>query len=151
MLKTRTHMETKMYAFELKNDLSELGNLRRHLKNCAQIIGLSEDCFLDINISLDELFTNVVSYGFKDDLEHSIAFQLQMDIDTLIIRVVDDGIPFNPLEVEEPEYPTDLDDFKTGGLGIYITKKLMDDICYKRERGKNNLTLIKSAQPGERL
>jgi serine/threonine-protein kinase RsbW len=62
-----------MYAFELKNDLSELRTLRRHLKTCALTIGMSEECFFDINFSLDELFTNVVSYGFKDDLEHPIV------------------------------------------------------------------------------
>jgi anti-sigma regulatory factor (Ser/Thr protein kinase) len=110
------------------------------------MIGLSEDCFFDINISLDELFTNVVSYGFKDNLEHPIMFTLHMDIDTLLICVEDDGIPFNPLEAKEPEIPLDLGDFKIGGLGIFIAKKLMDDICYKRVSGKNNLTLIKSLQ-----
>jgi anti-sigma regulatory factor (Ser/Thr protein kinase) len=143
-------MEAKIYAFELKNDLSELKTLRRHLKKCAQVIGLSEECFFDINISLDELFTNIVSYGFEDDLEHSITFTLNMDIDKLVICVQDDGIPFNPLEVKEPEVPVDQCDFKIGGLGIFITRKLMDDICYKRESGKNKLTLTKFIQAGER-
>ena len=132
-----------MYAFELKNDLSELRTLRRHLKTCALTIGMSEECFFDINFSLDELFTNVVSYGFKDDLEHPITFRLQIDFETLVISVEDDGMPFNPLEVKDPEMPLDLDGKKIGGLGIFITKKLMDNICYKRERGKNNLTLMK--------
>jgi anti-sigma regulatory factor (Ser/Thr protein kinase) len=113
------------------------------------MIGLTDDCFFDINISLDELFSNVVSYGFKDELEHPITFTLHMDIDTLIICAEDDGIPFNPFEAKEPELPLDLGDFKIGGPGIFITKKLMGDICYKRERGKNNLTLMKTIQAGE--
>ena len=142
-LKTERLGKIKMYAFELKNDLSELITLRRHLETCASAIGMSEECFFDINFSLDELFTNVVSNGFKDDLEHLITFRLQMDFETLVISVEDDGMPFNPLEVKDPEMPLDLDDIKIGGLGIFITKKLMDNICYKRERGKNNLTLMK--------
>ena len=115
------------------------------------MLGIAEECFSDINISLDELFTNIVSYGFKDDLEHSITFTLHMDIDKLTICVADDGIPFNPLEVKEPEIPLDEGDFKIGGLGIFITKKLMNHICYKRECGKNILTLTKSIQTGKQL
>jgi anti-sigma regulatory factor (Ser/Thr protein kinase) len=140
---------TMMYAFELKNDLSELENLGRHVKHCARIIDLSDDCCLDINLSLDELFTNVVSYGFEDNLGHLIRFSLQIDFDRLIICVEDDGVPFNPLEAKEPDILLDQDDFKIGGLGIFIAKKLMDDIRYKREGGKNNLTLIKSIHAGE--
>lgn len=134
----------KMYSFELNSELSELNTLRQHLNHCAQHIGLSPDCILEINISLDELFTNIISYGFEDDLDHPVSFSLRTDQNALIISVEDDGKPFNPLEVEAPETPIDLDNIKIGGLGIFITRKLMDEIFYKRECGKNKLTLKKA-------
>lgn len=130
-------------SFELKNDLSELETLCQHLNKFGHVSGLSEACITDINICLDELFTNIVSYGFTDDLEHIIRFTINMDNNVLIVNIEDEGIPFNPLEKKDPEIPADLIDVRIGGLGIHIVRKLMDDIRYKRERGKNKLTMKK--------
>ncbi len=136
-------MNRNVYAFELKSKLSKLKTLRQHLNRFAQVIGLPQNCLLEVNISLDELFTNVVSYGFEDDLEHEVSFTLQIDHEKLIISVEDDGKPFNPLEAQAPKIPSHPADIKIGGLGIFITRKLMDEISYKREDGKNKLTLMK--------
>jgi anti-sigma regulatory factor (Ser/Thr protein kinase) len=92
---------------------------------------------------LDELFTNIVSYGFADDLEHTIRFTINVDNNVLTLNIEDEGIPFNPLEKKDPEIPADLLDARIGGLGIHIVRKLMDDISYKRKRGKNKLTMKK--------
>lgn len=137
-------MVTFKHSFDLKNDLSELKTLWQNLKNFSHTTGLSEICIQEINIGLDELFTNIVSYGFKDDSEHRIRFNIHLENDVLTIYVEDDGIPFNPLEIKDPETPTDLIDIKIGGLGIHFIKQLMDDVCYERNQGKNKLTLIKS-------
>ncbi len=136
-------METKMYAFELKGEVSELKTLRRHLNIWAQVARLSKSCTLEVYLSLDELFTNIVSYGYDDDLEHSVSFTLRMDDDILRISIEDDGRPFDPLKADLPKIPVDLANIKIGGLGIFITRKLMDEICYERNRGRNKLMLKK--------
>ena len=136
-------METKMYAFELKGEVSELKTLRRHLNIWAQVAKLSKSYTLEVNLSLDELFTNIVSYGYDDDLEHSVSFTLRMDDDILMISIEDDGRPFDPLKADWPKIPVDLANIKIGGLGIFITRKLMDEICYERNRGRNKLMLKK--------
>ena len=137
------------YSFELKRNLSELKALREHLSNFGQINRLSKDCISEINICLDEAFTNIVSYGFADDMEHLIKFTIARNNDVLILTVEDDGIPFNPLAQKDPEIATDLLNIKVGGLGIYIIKKLMDDIYYKRNQGKNKLILKKFIEANE--
>ena len=141
--KNRAIMKTDKYSFELKSDLSELKKLRQHLNNFGQFNGITENCIFEINICLDELFTNIVSYGFTDDLEYLIRFTISMDDDVLTVNVEDEGIPFNPLEKQDPEFPADPINIKIGGLGIYIVKKIMDDIHYRRSGGKNRLTLKK--------
>jgi anti-sigma regulatory factor (Ser/Thr protein kinase) len=130
-------------SFELKNDLSELETLCQHLNKFGHVSGLSEACITDINICLDELFTNIVSYGFTDHLEHIIRFTINVDNNVLTLTIEDEGIAFNPLEKKDPEIPADLIDVRIGGLGIHIVRKLMDDISYKRKRGKNKLTMKK--------
>jgi len=136
-------MQSHKYSFELKSDLSELDTLCQQLNKFGQVTGLSEACITDINICLDELFTNTISYGFEDDLEHIIRFTINLDNNVLTLMIEDEGIPFNPLEKKDPEIPADLIDVQIGGLGIHIVRKLMDDIRYKRKRGKNKLTLKK--------
>ena len=137
------------YSFGLKNDLIELDVLRHHVKDFGQIAGLSENSIFEITLCLDELFTNIVSYGFDDDRHHLIQFTLQLDDDVLTIDVEDGGIPFNPLTKEESACPIDPKNIKIGGLGIHIVKKLTNDICYQRNRGKNHLTLKKSIECGD--
>ena len=136
-------MQSHKYSFELKSDLSKLETLCQHLNKFGQITGLSEACITDVNICLDELFTNTISYGFEDDLEHIIRFTISLDNKVLTLNIEDEGIPFNPLEKKDPEIPADLIDVRIGGLGIHIVRKLMDDISYKREQGKNKLTMEK--------
>ena len=70
-------MATNKFSFELKSDLSELKVLCRHLNNFGQIRGLSETLISEVNICLEELFTNIVLYGFKDDLGHIIRFKIK--------------------------------------------------------------------------
>lgn len=136
-------MAAQKYEFELENDLSELQALHQHLITWGGSIGLTNKSILRINICLDELFTNIVSYGFKDDLDHLIKFTLNADNNYMIINIEDDGMPFNPLEKIDPDFPANVESAKIGGLGILIIRKLIDNISYERKRGKNKLTMKK--------
>jgi serine/threonine-protein kinase RsbW len=143
-------MGTREYKFELRNNLSELNTLNTHLKNLGGEIGLQTNSILRINICLDELFTNIVSYGFDDDLEHIIQFTIHAADDLLLIHIEDDGIPFNPLEKIDPDFPANVESAKIGGLGILIIRKLIDTITYERKRGKNRLTMKKIIEDGNK-
>ena len=131
------------YCFELKSKLSELNTLCRHLEDCGNVMELPQKCLFEINLGLDELFTNIISYGFDDGTEHQIKFSLAKDKETLVVKVEDDGVPFNPLEAVGHEVSDDLDSINIGGLGIHLVKKMMDDINYQRVEGKNKLILKK--------
>ena len=139
-------MFAQKYKFELKNDLSELKALHQHLNNWGGDIRLPADSISRINICLDELFTNIVSYGFRDDLEHMIKFTLNVDNNLVIINIEDDGVPFNPLEKIDPDFPANIESAKIGELGIRIIRKLMDSVCYERKQANNKLTMKKFIQ-----
>ena len=132
------------YCFKLKSKLSELNTLGRHIEDCGNVMDLPQKCLLEINLGLDELFTNIISYGFEDELEHQIKFSLAKDKETLIVQVEDDGIPFDPLDTSGPDLSQDIDSINICGLGIHLVKKMMDDIDYQRVEGKNKLILRKS-------
>ena len=145
-------MGIQNYSFELNSQLSDLKALSQHLIAFGRNIGLSELGISEINVCLDELFTNIVLYGFKDDREHKIKFTMKVDDNILFAIIEDDGVPFNPLKKKAVELPTDVDSAEIGGLGIHITKELVDKISYERKRGINRVTIKKSIRAnGEAL
>lgn len=130
------------YSFELTNDLSELDRLCQCCEEVGDTIGMTRKAVFEMNLSLEELFTNIISYGFKDDREHLIKISLVVENDIMRMRIEDDGIPFNPMDAEEPDLNCRLDDCKVGGLGIHLIKQIMDEIQYKRD-GDLNVLLLK--------
>ncbi len=137
-------MAKKEFSFELKSSLSELDNLCEKLENFGQKIGLSKKLIFEINLALDELFTNIISYGFGDDEEHIIKVTLIPQQEELCLCIEDDGTPFNPIDFQTSDVAQSVENCKIGGLGIHIIRKLMDEIGYQRCDGKNILTLKKS-------
>ena len=136
-------MSKKSYSFELKSSLSELDRLCENLEIFGKKFGFSKKLIFEINLALDELFTNIISYGFKDDEEHVIKVTLTPDKEELCLCIEDDGMPFNPIDFETPDVSCSVEECKIGGLGIHIMKKLMDDVCYERCGEKNVLNLKK--------
>jgi serine/threonine-protein kinase RsbW len=134
-------MAKKFYSFELKNDQSELERLCRNCEEIGQSIGFSDKSIFEMNLALDELFTNIIAYGFQDHQEHIIKISITVEGDQLQMRIEDDGVPFNPLEAETPDIQCGIEECKIGGLGIHLIKKLMDDIQYQRVADKNILVL----------
>jgi serine/threonine-protein kinase RsbW len=137
-------MAKNKVSFKLKSKLSELDILCQHLERFGQSIGLSPKCIFEANLALDELFTNIISYGFDDKKEHTIEITITHRNNKLIFNLEDDGIPFNPTQVDTPDLECTIEECKIGGLGIHLAKNLMDEVCYQRCKKKNILTLKKN-------
>jgi anti-sigma regulatory factor (Ser/Thr protein kinase) len=137
---------TGSVSFELRNHLSELATLCEKMERVGQALNLSRRCLFEMNLALDELFTNILSYGFQDQSEHFIRVHISVDHDVLTVVLEDDGIAFNPVERIPPEIPCTVDECKVGGLGIHLVKNLMDEIVYERRAGTNVLTLKKTIE-----
>ena len=130
-------------SLELRNSLSELDALGKSLEQFGNSLGLSNKMVFEICLAMEELVSNIISYGFTDDAVHWIKVAMSHQDGILVIRLEDDGIPFDPLKAEEPDCECPLEQRKIGNLGIHLTKKFMDDIVYERLGNKNILTLRK--------
>ena len=96
-----------------------------------------------VNLVLEELWLNVLNYGHEGG-SHVVDIRLVSDSEALTIEIIDDGKPFDPLkDAPEPNVTGAIGDRKIGGLGVYLVRTMMDDLQYKRENGKNHLTLVK--------
>ena len=116
----------------------------------GEALGLVPRDLFKIRLALDELVTNILSYGCKETCPANIFVRVCLDRDVLSIRLQDDARPFNPLEAPSPELDLPLEERikPIGGMGIHIVKGIMDSIDYLRVEGKNQLTLTKKiSQP----
>jgi len=96
-----------------------------------------------INLSLDELLTNIVSYGFDDPAGHTIDVRLEKAADAVTVVLSDDARPFDPFSAPDPDTDAALEDRPIGGLGVFLVRELMDGVEYRRVDGRNVVTLNK--------
>lgn len=133
-------------AVVLENRLEEIAQLAQSIETFLEGQGASSKTIYAINLALDELLTNIISYGFGADAPgtHKIAIDITVQGGTVEARVEDDGCAFNPLEVPEPDLDADIDERRIGGLGIYFILTLMDRIEYQRTRDRNIIVLSRA-------
>jgi len=97
-----------------------------------------------VELSLEEVLVNVISYAYPNEEKGNIEVSCSWDSQQgLAIQIVDYGTVFDPLEKPDPDTGLSLDEREIGGLGIFLTKKMMDKVTYERSQGKNILTMIK--------
>jgi anti-sigma regulatory factor (Ser/Thr protein kinase) len=106
--------------------------------------GLSDDDTVTLNLILDEFVSNVIRHGYEDDDAHDIHIVIGLAGEVATIRIEDEGKPFNPLEAPPPDLDLPIEQRPIGGLGIFIARAMADTIEYRRERGRNVLTMTKT-------
>ncbi|MCF0113537.1 MAG: SpoIIE family protein phosphatase, partial [Bacilli bacterium] len=93
-------------------------------------------------IAIDEIFSNIVKYAGAGE-NGKVVLTVEKTPDEIAVTFLDNGIPFNPLEQESPDVSLGAEDREIGGLGIFIVKKLMDEVTYEREGEWNKLRVVK--------
>ena len=97
-----------------------------------------------IEIAVEEIFINIASYAYAPDKGMAtVRVEVSGDPVAVTITFVDHGVPYDPLAKEDPDVTLSAEERGIGGLGIFMTKKLMDDVAYEYKDGKNTLTLKK--------
>ena len=130
----------------LKNDLSELARIAEEIEAHGEARGWPAKWVMNINLSLDELITNIVSYGYQDAGEHEIRVTLAEQDESLVVVLEDNATAFDPFSAApEPDLEADVEERPIGGLGVYFVKTLMDEVAYERVDGVNRITLIQRA------
>ena len=141
-------MDPCKLSLELKNAQTETEKLCRCINDLGRSLGLDKKTTFSISLSIEELFTNIVSYGFPDNGDHLICIDITEENGVLVIRIEDDGVPFDPARAERPDVKCPLENSKVGGLGILLARKMMDQFRYERRKDKNIITMKKFLSKG---
>lgn len=93
-----------------------------------------------MNIAVDEIFSNIIQYSGADEAE----IECYVHDGRITLRFTDNGKPYNPLEAAEPDMTLSAEEREEGGLGIFLVKKMMDQVTYSYQNNRNELTLYKA-------
>lgn len=140
------NITTDIKQIRLQNQLGELNNLVATLEQLAEEWEIPPKVSMELNLILEELFTNVVFYAFDDGRDHEIVITFSRPSEKSVhILIEDDGKEFNLLEKDTSEAATlPMEERKIGGLGIHFVKQLVNEIRYERKDGKNTVLLIRN-------
>src|SRR5207248_1982265 len=125
------------------NDLAEIGRIAPVIEKFCAERGLGGNVAHAVNLALDELLTNTISYGYGDATQHLIDIALTLTRERLTVTIRDDAAPFDPTTAAAPDLDAKIDERAMGGLGIHIVRTIMDQVEYRRVNGHNELTLTK--------
>lgn len=127
-------------------------NLTKNISDLTMLVTKLEKFFEENNISsismpmtliLEELYTNTITHGASDGRDIFIEVNLGIDKNELVMTYKDNGIPFNVLELPDPDLTASIENREVGGLGVYYVKTLTDYVEYEYLEKQNVLKMKK--------
>ncbi len=133
-------MKTVKFAAKFEN----LDDIREFVGKIARKGGFSDKDVYNIQLATDEAASNIIEHAYRNMPGKTLELSCDMQGDVITVILTDHGESFDPSEVPVPDLKADLSDRKIGGLGIFLMRKLMDDIQYQPGPNQSNvLTMTK--------
>ena len=101
--------------------------------------GVDKDAIFAIETAMEELATNAIKYAYCPTRIGQITFEASVTSHRAELLIEDDGNPFDPTEVPDPEVNRSLEDMPIGGLGIHLVRELTDGFDYRRSQNRNQV------------
>lgn len=122
----------------LVESIPEIGGF---VEEVALRAGLDPGRILHLQLVTDEVVSNVCRYAYKEQ-GGQVGVSTGIRDSRFILEFSDEGIPFDPLGLLDPDTKAGISEREPGGLGVFLVRRIMDEVCYRRQEGKNVLTLI---------
>lgn len=121
--------------------MGSLHTLLAFVGSCLASKGIAEERLREVELAMEEILVNIFNYAYPDRKgEVEIACRLDGG-GRVLVEVADQGIPFDILAREDPDLQAGIEERNVGGLGVFIVKRLIPAIRYRREGERNILTL----------
>ncbi len=138
-------LEELKFPLELsvKSSTDNLSIIRDFIKNTALSLGYSNAIIGNIILAVDEACTNIIKHAYKYSPSGDIQIELNRINNKFIITILDNGIEFDPNLIPEPDIKEYYKQRRIGGLGMYLMKKMMDEVVYSKYKNKNQVKMVK--------
>lgn len=128
----------------LQASADRLEEVQEFIRGELEAAGGSLKVMSQVEIAVEEIYVNIVHYAYPSgDGEAVIRCETDREVPKMTIQFLDAGTPFDPLAKEDADISLSAEERSIGGLGILMVKKLMDEVTYCYEEGKNILTIVK--------
>jgi serine/threonine-protein kinase RsbW len=144
--------EHALMELKFPSDTRYLEMVRDLARRFAEASGFAAQDAQNIGLAVDEATTNVIEHAYHGSKDREVEIHFDPEDDTLSIQILHDGDPLDPAQLPEFDLERFVTDQRTGGMGVYIMKKVMDRVDYaKAGSGKNMCLMVRSrkAQPKE--
>jgi serine/threonine-protein kinase RsbW len=130
-------------VLKLKNQMSELERVNAFVEEIGQELGLNFELQMNLNLVMEEMVVNVISYAYPEGSEAEIELLAESDGKQLKFVLSDRGKEFDPTLGGNTDMDVNPAERDLGGMGIFIVKNIMNEVSYQRLEGKNLLTMKK--------
>jgi anti-sigma regulatory factor (Ser/Thr protein kinase) len=130
-------------SLRIGNTIAEMRKVAKFVEAFGKAHGLAGTVVNDVNLCLDELLNNTISYGYQDEGRHSILISLHIDGQALLAELQDDAKAFDPRRSRSRRRSGDRGRRRAGGLGLQFVNALMDEVDYVRTDEYNQVRLKK--------
>ena len=130
----------------LDNRMEEMAKLQPFIKGIGDDLKLEKSVVLQLMLAIEEALVNVINYAYPEKGEGKINLKAiyKKGVSTLRFELTDSGKPFDPTKAKDADLTLGVEERPVGGLGIFLIKKRMDEVIYKRENDMNKLIMIKN-------
>jgi anti-sigma regulatory factor (Ser/Thr protein kinase) len=133
-----------MQSVQFSAKFEFLDEIREFVGDIARAGGFGDKDIYNIQLAADEAASNIIEHAYDGVSDGLLELSCGVKGNTITIILVDHGESFDPSEVPMPDLKADLSERKIGGLGIFLMRKLMDEVRYEVKPNKNNvLTMTK--------
>ena len=128
----------RKFMLQVPSSTENLALIREFVSSTAQQAGLDPKEAAGLELAVDEACANVIEHAYGHDVSKEVVVRVTLDGETLSIDIEDTGQGFDPGSVDQEELEQLINKRKTGGLGMRLMTKLMDEVRYEIEPGKKN-------------
>lgn len=125
-------------------DVKYLEDVQFFIEEKLQAVGCPPKALMQINVAAEEIFVNIANYAYHPERGRATVRVEITEEPGVVLTFLDKGVPYDPLSRSDPDVSLPAEERDIGGLGIFITKKFMDDVNYEYKDGQNILTLKKA-------
>ena len=122
--------------------MEHLETLVEFVSDCAKEEGFTDKRVKEIELATEEALVNIFNYAYPEGDGEVEVSCIQEHGAGLIIEISDNGAPFDPLSLSDPDISADIADREIGGLGVFFIRQMVDEVRYRRDKGSNILTFV---------
>lgn len=134
---------TTTYSISVQASTEHLAEVRDFVAKHASDFGFKKQDVADIRLAVDEAYTNIIKHAYKNDKRKSVDIELGYNSKEFWISLLDTGNAFDPNNYSKPDVRQKIKEKKRGGVGVYLIKKLMDDVEYETQGSVNEIRMTK--------